>query len=112
MKYSLDIHIITNNQLILDTIRTNVPNKLDATVWANEYTISEETNLDGNKFISVMVRFNNMSDGQILKKKIQDKLTPTVLSKILIGSYLRLHTCNHDDSKRIGGCVEIEIWRK
>lgn len=89
-----------------------MPTKLNATVWTNEYTIREGINLDGNKFISAMVRFNNMPDRQIIKNKIQNKLTPTILLQILTGSYIRLHTCNHDDNNKTTGCIETELWRK
>lgn len=112
MKYSLDIYIVTNNQLILDTIKTNIPSKLDTIIWANEYTAELGIDLRGNKYVNATIRFNDMPNRKIIRDKIQDRLTPTVLSQILKGSYIRLHTCNHDDRNKTTGCIETEIWSK
>lgn len=110
MKHSLDAHIITNTTSILDWIESNVPSKLDSTVWANQYDIGRGIDIDGNNYISLMIRFNNIPDRQVIMDKLQTK-AQQVVGQLLTGSYLRLHTCDHDLEQRTG-CVETYIWRK
>lgn len=112
MKYSLDIYLITNNQAIIDAVKSDLPARLDVTVWPNEYELVDSVNMDGNKFIAAMIRFNDITNRQAIKTKIQDRLTPTILSQIFSGSYIKLHTCDHDTETGRTGCVVTEIWSK
>lgn len=89
-----------------------MPNKLNTIVWANEYMVSEGVDVKGDKYVNATIRFNDIPNRKIIRDKIQDRFTPIVLSQIFKGSYIRLHTCNHDDSNKTTGCIETEIWSK
>ena len=109
MKHSLDIKIVCNDQTIIDAIKAKVPAKLDSKVWSDGYDFDESVD-DGNKQLRAMVRFNLDTDRQVAWTWIRDK-AEQVKADLLAGSYVRLHTCYHDETPQ-KGCVETLIWSK
>jgi hypothetical protein len=112
MKYSLDVHVICNNQTIIDALKAKVPAKTDAQLWDVEYHKEEGTDIDGNKFLSAEVRFNQEVDRTVawnwLKNKVQEA---GILPQILTGSYLRVHKCYHDEVPE-RACEITDVWSK
>ena len=114
MKYSFDFHIICNDQTVLDAVKAGIPAVVDSKVWNVEYDKSQWFNESGDKVFSGMVRFNSQADRDTLldtvKNQVKDSL---VLSKILKGSWLAEHVCDHDKpfAERTG-CARTLIWSK
>lgn len=108
--YSLDIHLITNNTTIINAVSAAVPAKLDARMWADEYTLGTGTNEDGDNFINIMVRFNEDAERTTVWNWMKSK-RDQVVGQLLTGSFIRLHTCYHDETP-VKGCVETNLWSK
>ncbi len=110
MKYSLDLHIITNKQDVIDALLTKIPAKLDARVWADEYEAAEGLNTEGNRYVNAKVRFNEDAERTTVWNWMKNK-KDEANEFILTGSFIRLHTCYHD-SNPPGKCIETNLWRK
>ena len=114
MKYSFDFYIICNDQTVLDAVKAGIPDTTDSKVWNVEYDKTQWFTEDANKVFSGMVRFNSQADRDTLlnavKNQVKDSL---ILSKILKGSWIAEHLCDHDKpfAKRTG-CTRNIIWSK
>ena len=109
MTYSLDLYIICNDQTVIDAIKAKVPLKVDSSVWAEDYTLSEIVQEDGNKALKVSVRFNESSKRQVALDWIKTK-AQQVAGQILPGSWVGYHECPHDEKKRCGQITKL--WSK
>ena len=111
MKFSLDFYIVCNNDAILDGIMQKVPSKLDGKVWQEGYDFYRGITFEGNKCLSGSIRFNAKIDRQTIFDNIKNSVTPAILSQILTGSFINIHSCNHDESS-VMGCVSTRVWSK
>src|SRR3990167_475562 len=107
MKYSFDFHIICNDQTVLDAVKASIPAITDSKVWNVEYDKSQWWTEDANKVVSGMVRFNSQADRDTLLNAIKNQVKDSlILSKILKGSWLAEHVCDHDKSLTARtGCI-------
>src|SRR3990170_562878 len=114
MKSALELNIICNDQVILDWIKANIPAKLDNTVWAEGYNISEGVVFMGtDKCITGIICFNSIVDRENIRDVIKTKVQSSgVKAKILTGSYIRIHSCNHDEVGLVIACTSIPVWSK
>ena len=114
MKSALEINIICNDQTVLDWIKANIPAKLDNKVWAEEYTLSEGTIFMGvDKYISGHIPFNLQINRDNIRDAIKTKVQSSgVKVKILTGSYVNIHACNHDETGQVTACTSIPVWSK
>lgn len=110
MKYSLSIHIVTNNQSIIDAFMIKSPAKLDNKVWAEEHTIVEGIDIDGNKYISALINFNQDADRTVIWEWMKNK-KDQVLGDLLDGSHMELIKCYHDQTPR-KSCEITWEWHK
>ena len=117
MIFALQLYIKSDATTVLDSFAAEAPARLDVKVWQgtlDEYDITRGTEMDsGIPYLQASIRFFMAADRQAAWDKIKSKVTPTVLSKILTGSYVDFHDCNHDESNRVGGCgVTERVWSK
>ncbi|MDI6756454.1 MAG: hypothetical protein QME32_00360 [Endomicrobiia bacterium] len=112
MKYSLDFNIIATD-IILNALKNEVPLKTDSRLWqaVEGYELVKTLTEDLSPVLRGFVRFNTQLDAEAIRDKVQAKVTPAVLSQIQAGSYLRLHTCDHDSPDRTG-CKIVWEWKK
>ena len=114
MKYSFDFHIICNDQTVLDAVKAGIPDITDSEVWNVEYDKSQGWTENANKVFSGMVRFSVQVDRDTLLDKIKNQVKDSlILSKILKGSWIAEHLCDHDKpfAERTG-CSRNIIWSK
>ena len=114
MKYALEFNIICNDQAVLDWIKANFPAKLDGKVWADGYDINEGVVFMGtDKCITGVIRFNGLADRDNIRDAIKTKVQSSdVKAKLLKGSYINIHACNHDEVGKVTACTSIPIWSK
>lgn len=93
MLYSLDLHIINNKYGILNAIKNLLPNNTDSRVWPNQYTLNESVTDNGDKYISVSIRFYDINERSGVLNSV--KGVQGVLRQCLSGSYIRTHLCSH-----------------
>lgn len=112
MKYSLDFNIIASDAL-LDALKNEAPLKTDLKLWqASEgYELVKTLTEDSLPVLMGRIRFNTQLDAEVIRDKVKAKITPSILSQIQRGSYLKLHTCDHDLVNR-AGCKVIWEWNK
>ena len=112
MKYSLDFNIIATDA-ILDALKGEVPLKADSRLWqaVEGYELVKMTDENSNKVLTGHIRFNIQADAEAIRDKVKAKITPAILSQIQSGSYLKLHTCDHDSANR-AGCNVLWEWKK
>lgn len=119
MVHNLEILIISESQTLLDAIEQKVPAKLDGRMWADEYTVvqgvfptlpSEPSEIRGKKFVRVRIHFNETADRQAIMNWMKTKVQ-SVLGKILKGSEITYHECDH--KTRGDGCGPTKVlWSK
>lgn len=95
MKHSLDIRIISNNQGTLDGIMAALPGKDDSRVWSEQYNLTQSVDENGDNVISGMIRFKEDQDRADVMAVAESVEGMFALCEP--GSYLRLHTCYHDE---------------
>ena len=110
MVYSLDVHLVTNNNAVINAVMDQVPTKLDSRVWADRYDLSTGPDIEGNNYIHIMVRFNQDADRSVVWNWMKGK-KDQVINKILPGSYIRLHNCFHDETP-VKDCIVTDVWSK
>lgn len=106
MKFSLDVHIVSTDQALLDGVMAGLPAATDPEVWDGEYSAPVQGDDEGgNKFVDASIRFNTESGRSVVEGIV------TGLSGVLdgcdAGSYVKLHDCNHDGT---GACVDTLIY--
>lgn len=108
MKHSLDLRIISNDQATLDQVMKELPAKDDATMWAAGYDrLKRGVNENGDQVLSGMIRFNE----ELSRDQAQDVVMGVAGMFTLCepGSYLRLHTCYHDE-KPVKPCEVTTLY--
>jgi len=97
MKHSLDLRIVSNNQDTLDGIMAALPGADDSRVWSEQYeTLTRSVDENGDNVISGMIRFNEDQDRADVAEAAEAVEGMFYLCEP--GSYLRLHTCYHDET--------------
>ena len=113
MIYALNIEILTSSLAALDTLIVAVPARIDSSVWLGaqaEYDVSQGLSMEGKLFFMASIRFHTAAGRQTAWDKIKSKVTPTILSKILTGSYVAFHDCKHDEGFP---CITpVVVWSK
>jgi len=97
MKHSLDLYIVSNEQDTLDGIMAALPGEDDLRVWSEQYeapTLSVDEN--GDNVLSGMIRFNEDQDRADVAEAAE--AIEGMFALCEPGSYLRLHTCYHDET--------------
>lgn len=106
MKYSLDFYIICDDTQTQNEIKKVFPNKDDYGVWSVEYQYpTEYINSNNNRAIKGAVCFIDRIDRDNMEETISQIQGMFVLCEV--GSWMRLHICNHDGDT--GGNCEEEI---
>lgn len=109
MKFSLDILAICGNQEILDNVIAEIPLSSDDRIWDVEYSPATVfTNGDGDKALSVSVRFHDMTE----RDSVEDTVSAVagLIACCGVGSYIRLHTCHHDPATELKDCEATSIY--
>ena len=97
MKHSLDLRIICNDKTTLDEIATNLPGADDARVWVEQYDPpTQSVDENGDAVLTGMIRFYEDADRADVEDAVQ--VVDGMFSLCEPGSYLRLHTCHHDET--------------
>lgn len=114
----LTVFILSNDVTLLNTLATKAPAKIEASVWVgllDEYTMLTGINIDNIPYLNMSIRFNRVEDRQLIWNKLNNALTTSVKSKLLSGSHIDFHDCNHDEDPRykISGCGNVTtMWSK
>ena len=114
----LDVYIVSNDTALLILLQVKAPIKLDTSVWRgllDEVSLKVTTTLEGTPCFIASIRFNREEDRQLIWNKLNNALTTNVKSKLLSGSHINFHDCNHDEDPkyRISGCGNITtMWSK
>jgi len=96
MKYSLDLYIISNDQDTLDGIMAALPGRDDLRVWAEQYEApTQSVDENGDSVLVGMIRFNEDQDRADVAEAAE--AVGGMFALCEPGSYLRLHTCHHDE---------------
>lgn len=107
MKYSLDIRAVHQDRAVLDSLAAFLPASDDANVWGAQYDNSGVIQEDSGLYsLRCMIRFDSSVNAANLKSSALS--VGGVLATLEVGSYIRLHDCDHDNLS--GGCVSTEIW--
>jgi len=97
MKHSLDLRIVCNDKTTLDAIAAALPGVDDARMWAEQYNAPTQlVDENGDFVLSGMMRFNEDVDRAGVEDSVQGIAGMFALCEP--GSYLRLHTCHHDET--------------
>lgn len=97
MKHSLDLRIISNDQKTLDYVLAALPGQDDPRVWAEQYQAPTQDVDESNDAVLLgMIRFNEDADRADIEYAVQG--VSGMFARCEPGSYLRLHTCYHDEN--------------
>ena len=110
MIYSADACLIfaPANISTRDAVVAQLPAKLDAAVWAGEYSVQSGMSMDGNPQVAIGIRFAEKPDRDALIAKAR---ATNVWSKCLPGSFVRAHICHHDETPP-RSCETETVWSK
>ena len=96
MKHSLDLNIVCNDETTTAAILSALPQADDLRVWADQYEMpTQSVDETGDSVLSGMIRFNEDAD-----RADVDNVLKSIAGMFALcepGSYLRLHTCHHDE---------------
>lgn len=95
MKYSLGVYIVSNNQGLLDSIKAALPLSSNPALWNEQYALAQTTNMAMDNVLAGEIRFNADVNRDTALNSILD-LTG-IFTQCEVGSYIRLHTCFHDE---------------
>lgn len=109
MKYSLDCHIITNNNGIRNAVKQLIPSIDDSRIWGEEYEYYEKPNEDGVMIFSCRIRFHIKTERSAITSSVHG------LQGILMAceneSFVREHKCFHDETPK-KPCEQENVIRK
>lgn len=107
--YELQVYAISSNADLHTVLRSKIPAKLDARMWADDYTVITGNDFDsGVPTTRVSVRFNAEADRTTIASQI-DALAGFKVD-CEIGSYIKKHLCYHDEGKPCE--TAVILWEK
>ena len=96
MKYSLDVHIITNNKGLRTAVKNVLPSIDHPGVWNGEYIWIEDKNVNGDNYFQAMIRFDAKADRDGFTNSV--KGISGIIHQCLEGSFVREIKCYHDEA--------------
>ena len=111
MKPTLDIQLIGLSQTLRDKIKNKVTEFIEQKdIWKNMWAMNEYQDEEGQWILFIRIPFFKALKRDAFRDKIKEKVKE-IWSKCEVGSYIALHTCDHDEGTR-RGCKIEDIVRK
>lgn len=112
--YELNIRAISNNSDVHTSLKSKIPDQLDARIWSNDYVVDDDATEndyaggEGISTTSVSVRFNDSADRTTVINEIN--ALANFKTNCLSGSYIKQHKCYHDEGL---SCDDpVILWEK
>ena len=106
--YELNIFAISNNTDLHTVLQSKIPVKLDARMWADDYTINTGTDDAGVPTTFISIRFNDSADRTVIANQINT--LAGFKADCEVGSYVKKHKCFHDEGLACNPAVTL--WEK
>lgn len=117
MVYCLRVHLVTDDQIVIDVVKAKVKSRTNAELWQGDVGWVKKTYTNGNDRLVLLgtMRFLNEADMTTALNWMKSK---TSLYKSLLigeegmedGSFVEAHTCDHRVGS--GGCTVTFRWDK
>lgn len=109
MKHSLDLNIICKTQSVLDALKAVLPTKIDPAVWDGDYSVPiiSTDRASGFPCLTASIRFHDDVSRDIVLAQIQ--AIQGFFIDCEVGSYIQLHTCDHDLFAK-SGCIVTTLY--
>lgn len=111
MKLTLDIRLIGLSETLRNRIKDKVNEFIEQKdIWSKMWAVNEHEDEEGQSVLFIRLPFHKAIKRDAFKDKIRPKVQE-VWSKCKVGSYIALHTCDHDEGAR-RGCRVRKILEK
>lgn len=111
MKPTIDIQLIGLSETLRNRIKDKVNEFIEQKdIWTNMWAVNEYQDEEGRWVLFIRVPFFKALKRDAFRDRIKPKVQE-IWSECEPGSYIALHTCDHDESAR-RGCRMKDIVRK
>ena len=111
MKPTLDIQLVGLSQTLRDRIKDKVNEFIEQKdIWTNMWAVNEYQNEEEQWVLFIRIPFFKALKRDAFRDKIKPKVHE-IWSVCEVGSYIALHTCDHDEGAR-RGCKIRKIVEK
>ncbi len=106
MKYWIGIHVISNNQGILNAIEKVIPTKVDNRLWqTSQFEAIQSIDIDGNNCFHASLFFNDIADRENFNTVLRG--INGMINSAMSGSYIKMSKCWHDETVN-GLCSKLD----